>query len=67
MSHTTKYESEEEKNRALAFSAATLKDKGIDRFEQCELWSQLQSSLTQSLRTVGRFGSLNRCHISAFC
>lgn len=64
VSHTAKYESEEKKkNRALTFSAATIKDKGIDQFVHYELWPQLQSSLP----TVRYLGPLNWCHNSAFC
>lgn len=62
-SHSKVWVGREKKNRALTFSAATIKDKGIDQFVHYELWPQLQSSLP----TVRYLGPLNWCHNSAFC
>lgn len=68
VSHTAKYKSQRrKKNRALTFSAVTVKDKGIDQFVQYELWSQLLSSPIQSLLTAGYLGPLNWRHNAAFC
>ena len=62
VSHTVRGKSwwwQRHKTGALTFAAATLKDKGIDQFVQCEICSQLQPFLIQALLAAGYLGLLN--------